>query len=114
MLDAGFSSENIDLALATDMPPRIPLFATHLHTRSSTGMDAHAELDFQGYIDLSYTIDDLGNAADVQFRHSSTEDSSSIERLIEIQLRSMKFRPVLIAGELSSPGRIEARYYYSY
>ncbi len=114
LVNAGFSTENIDRALATDMPPRIPVFATHLHTRTSRGMNANAELDFEGYVDLSYTIDDLGNAAKVQFIESSSENSSRIERLIEVQLRSTKFRPVLTAGELNSPGTIEARYYYAY
>jgi outer membrane biosynthesis protein TonB len=77
-------------------------------------MNANAELGFEGYVDLSYTIDDLGNAANVQVIESSSENSSRIERLIEVQLRSMKFRPVLTAGELSSPGPVEARYYYAY
>lgn len=114
LLDAGFSSENIDRGLATDMPIQIPVFATHLYTRRSTGVRADAELVFRGYIDLSYTVDALGNARDLRFIGRSSDDSSEIERLIELQLKSMKFRPVLSGGKLISPGQIEARYYYSY
>jgi tetratricopeptide (TPR) repeat protein len=113
LLDAGFSSENIDLALATEMPPPIPIFATRLYSRRSTGTSASAELDFRGYVDLGYTIDRLGNASNVRILGSSTE-SSRIAALIERQLRSTKFRPVLSGGKLLSPGLIEARYYFSY
>jgi hypothetical protein len=113
LLDAGFSSENIDLALATEMPPPIPIFATRLYSRRSTGTSASAELDFRGYVDLGYTIDRLGNASNVRILGSSTE-SSRIAALIERQLRSTKFRPVLSGGKLLSPGLIEARYYFAY
>ena len=114
LLDAGFSSESIDVALATDMPVKIPVFATHLYTRRSNGMSENAKLDFKGYLDLSYSVDGLGNAHDVEFLGRSSEDSAEIERLLVIQLKSMKFRPTLRGGELISPGRVEARYYYSY
>jgi hypothetical protein len=68
----------------------------------------------QGYLDLSFTVDELGNAGSLEFRGSSSEDSDDVERLIDLQMRSVKFRPVLNGGQLSSPGRIEARYFYAY
>jgi tetratricopeptide (TPR) repeat protein len=114
LLDAGFSSANIDLALATEMPVQIPVFATHLYSRRSTGVGPNAELDFRGYVDLSYSIDSLGNASNVQILGRSAEDTARIETLIARQLKSMKFRPVLRGGQLVGLGPIEARYYYSY
>lgn len=114
LLDAGFSRANVDVALTTAMPPRIPVFATHLYSRSSRGIEPDAKLDFKGYVDVSYTVDGLGNPDDVQFTGGSAADSSRIERIIESQMRSMKFRPNLTGGELSSPGRVNTRYYYAY
>ena len=114
LLDAGFSPANIDRGLAADLPIRIPVFATHLYTRRSTGTSPSAELDFKGYVDVSYTVDSLGNAHDVEFLGGSSEAGSDIERLLERQFRSAKFRPVLQGGELFDSGRIEARYYYAY
>jgi hypothetical protein len=114
LLDAGFAAENIDRALATDIPVQIPVIATHLYSRASRGIRADAELVYRGYLDLSFTVNELGNAGSLEFRGSSAEDSDAVERLIGLQMRSMKFRPVLDGGQLSSPGRIEARYFYSY
>lgn len=114
LLEAGFTAENVDLALRSDLPIQIPLFATHLYTRRSNGMSDDAELRFRGYVDVGYTVDNLGNAADLEFLGRSSEDSPIIERLLESQFKSIKFRPVLRGGELTGPGRIEARYYYSY
>lgn len=114
LLAAGFSSANIDLALATEIPPRIPIFATHLYTRQSAGFRPDAELAYDGYVDLSYTVDSLGNAADVRVLGGSSADSAHVEALLERELRSAKFRPTLRGGELTSPGRVEARYYYAY
>ncbi len=114
LLEAGFSAENIERALATDLPITLPVFATHLYTRRSTGRSEDAELDYKGYVDLSYTVDQLGNARGLDFIGRSDSDSDEIEKIIERQLRTMKFRPVLSNGQLTSPGRIEARYYYAY
>jgi tetratricopeptide (TPR) repeat protein len=114
LLDAGFSPANIDRALAADMPIQIPVFATHVYSRNSRGINADVKLDFDGYVDVAYTVDRLGNASDVAILGRSTDDSSRIEKQIEIQLKSAKFRPTLAGGQLGSPGRVEARYYYSY
>lgn len=114
LVEAGFSRADIDRALAAELPIQIPVFATHLYTRRSLGMDENAELDVKGYLDLSYTVDSLGNAHSVELLGSSADDAARIQRLLEVQLRSMKFRPVLRGGDLIGSGRTEARYYYAY
>lgn len=114
LLEAGFSAANIDIALATALPLRIPVFATHVHTRRSLGKQPDAELDFRGYVDVSYTVDGLGNARDVRVLGGSADDAARIESLLERRLRSVKLRPVLTGAALVSPGRVEARYYYAY
>jgi hypothetical protein len=114
LMEAGFSSENIDRGLATDLPTQVPVFATHLYTRRSTGVDGDAELPPRGYIDVSYTVDRLGNARGVRFLGGSSDSATAIERLLDLQLKSMKFRPMLEGGEIESPGLVEARYYYTY
>lgn len=114
LLDAGFTAENIDVALTTQLPVQIPVFVVHLFTLRSTGIRESSELVFRGYVDLTYELDSLGNASNLQFLGSSTDDVAAIERLLERQFKSAKFRPLLDAGELVSPGRIEARYYYAY
>jgi tetratricopeptide (TPR) repeat protein len=114
LLDAGFSSENIDIALATDLPIAIPVFATHVYTRRSNGLRADAELNIRGYVDVSYTVDSLGNPNDVEFFGRSSKDATEVERLLNVQFGLMKFRPVLSGGNLTDSGPVQARYFYSY
>jgi tetratricopeptide (TPR) repeat protein len=114
LLDAGFTAENIDKALVTDIPLQIPVFATHLYTRRSAGLRADQDLNIRGYIDLSFDIDDVGNASDLEITNRSAGTSPRIERLIEVQFRTMRFRPILRNGELVSPGIVNLRYYYAY
>ena len=114
LLDAGFTAANINLALATPMPQRIPLFATHLYSRASAGLGPAAALQYRGYVDIAFTIDELGNPVDLEFLGNAGEDTERIEQLIENQFRSIKFRPVLHDGELQRSERIELRYNYSY
>jgi hypothetical protein len=114
LIDAGFTAANINRALTTPMPQRIPLFATHLYSRASAGLGPAAALEYRGYIDIAFTIDELGNAIDLEFLGNAGKDTERIEQLIEIQFRSIKFRPNLQNGELQRSGRIELRYNYSY
>lgn len=114
LIEAGFTSSNVDRALATDLPIVIPVFATHLYTRRSNGLPPDTELEYRGYLDLSYTVDRLGNIRDLEWLGASSDDAREIERLLEIQFKSMKMRPSLVGGELESPGRVEGRYYYAY
>ena len=112
--DMGFSSEQTDRALASALPPRIPVFATHLFTRRGIGIPEDSELRFRGYVDLGFTIDSAGDVRDLTFLGESAKDATAVESWLRIDLKSAKFRPALAGGKLMSPGRIEARYYYSY
>jgi len=112
--DAGIASADIDRALAPDMPPMIPLFATHLFSKESAGLQPDAQLTYNGYIDIAYTVDELGNGVDLEFLESSGEGADRIEALIASQFEAIKFRPVLRRGEPSESGRIEVRYFYAF
>jgi hypothetical protein len=114
LLEAGFTSPNVDKALATELPPAIPLFATHLYSKASAGLAPAAEVRFRGFVDLAYTVDALGNANGLEIVGRSEPDTERIEAMIRNQFKSLKFRPTLTGGELAAPGRVEARYYYSY
>lgn len=112
--DAGIASADIDRALAPDMPPMIPLFATHLFSKESAGLQPDAQLAYNGYIDIAYTVDELGNGVDLEFLENSGEGADRIEALIASQFKAIKFRPVLRRGEPSESERIEVRYFYAF
>ena len=80
----------------------------------SAGIGPTAALDYKGYVDIAFYVDELGNGVDLEFLGNAGADTERIESMIEIQFRSIKFRPVLRDGELRRSGRYELRYNYSY
>jgi hypothetical protein len=118
LLEAGFTSENIDLSFESPIPTQIPRQATHLYSKNSLGLNENTPLDLLGYIDVSYSIDDQGNADDLVFIDNINADLdkniNEIKRLLRLQLRSMKFRPVLKENELLATNKVNLRYHYSY
>ena len=71
-------------------------------------------MNYQGYIDVSYTIDDHGNTSEVIFEESEQEELRYLQGLIENSLLITKFRPIIQNGELLSHGLVHMRYYYAY
>ncbi len=114
LISAGFTMRQIDSSLNLAVPRQIPRSATHRFTRRSSGLPVDAELDYRGYIDLSFEVDSLGNAQEVVFTRNDNPEYRQLERVITDYLKTAKFRPHFDNGELVSQGRVELRYYYSY
>jgi hypothetical protein len=114
LLAAGFSAQAIEQALSTELPLRIPVFAIHPYTRGSRGTNVDADFTPRGYVDVRYTVDELGNAHSVEILSESSEEDSIVQRSLALQLRSIKFRPVIRNGDLYAYGQVDTRYYYSY
>jgi hypothetical protein len=60
------------------------------------------------------TFDSAGNASGLTFLDDSAEAATDVKGLLRLDLGLARFRPALGGGKLMSPGRIEARYYFSY
>ena len=114
LIDAGFSGANINRALAAPMPLRIPLFATHLYSPASAGLGPAADPGHRGYVDIAFTVDELGNAVSLRFLGNSGGETKRIEDIIETQFRSIKFRPTFRDGELHSTTDVELRFNFAY
>jgi hypothetical protein len=112
--EAGFSSENIDRALETGLPVPIPVLATHLYTRRSTGLGDDVPLDYRGHLDVAFAVDSLGNTGGVRLLAAAGEAADEAWRLLHNQLQTLKFRPVLDEGELVARGESRIRYFYMY
>jgi tetratricopeptide (TPR) repeat protein len=123
MQDMGISIEAADQAFNGRVPYQIPRMATHMFTRRSAGISNSARLNYQGYFDVSFTIDGQGNADNISLLASSMnhdedeneeDESWRIHNLIKSSLRLAKFRPYFNNQTLVSPGQINLRYYYAY
>lgn len=123
--DMGISTEAADQAFNNPVPYQIPRMATHMFTRRSAGLSSDIDLDYQGYFDVSFSIDSQGNADDIAFLASSMDDSQDeeapladqawrIQSLIQSNLKLAKFRPYFNNQTLVSPGQVNLRYYYAF
>jgi tetratricopeptide (TPR) repeat protein len=111
----GFNDASIDAALAPVAPVAIPRIAAFPATHQTSGsMGLIQNPNYLGYIDISFSIDELGNASDMTILSSSGNDDSRIQNFLERQIELTKFRPLLLSGELTPLESIEYRYYYSY
>jgi tetratricopeptide (TPR) repeat protein len=110
----GFTRQQIDNSLNLAIPRQIPRSATHAYTRRSSGMPLNAELEYRGYVDVSFELDDLGNPQKVEFSENDRPEFPQIEQILRNHLRTAKFRPHFTEGELVNQGRVDLRYYYSY
>ena len=113
--DEGFNDESIDAALNTSVPvaaPRISSFPATQQTSGSLGLIQNP--NFQGYIDVSFYVDELGNANDITIMDSRGIKNSRIQTILESQLDLTKFRPMLRAGDIVAQTPVEYRYYFSY
>lgn len=113
--DEGFNDASIDAALTPVAPVAIPRVGAFPATQqTSGGMGLIAYPNYLGYIDISFSIDELGNSSDMIILGSSENDNSRIQDILKSQIKLIKFRPLLRAGELVPLESIEYRYYYSY
>ncbi len=113
--DEGFNDASIDAALNTAVPaavPRVGAFPATQQTSGSLGLIQNP--NYTGYIDISFYIDEQGNASGFTILGDSGENLPRIQNLLENQINLTKFRPMLRAGELLSQEPVEYRYYFSY
>jgi hypothetical protein len=116
LLDDGFNVPSVDSALTPTIPvmiPRIAAFPATLQTSGQQGLSQN--IDYKGYIDVSFGIDEFGNASNINF-NSASEDAYSerIESILNTLLLMSKFRPILRGGEITAQAPVQYRYYYSY
>lgn len=113
--DEGFNDASIDAALTTAVPLAIPRFGAFPATQQTSGsLGLVQNPDYLGYIDVSFSIDELGNASNISFLGNSEEVNSRIQNILETQIELTKFRPVLRGGViLAQENAVEYRYYYS-
>ena len=113
--DEGFNDLSIDTVLTAAIPvaiPRIGRFPATQQTSGSLGLIPNP--NYTGYIDVSFFIDDRGNAENITILDSTGLETNRIQSILVNQIDITKFRPVLRGGELVTQDPVEYRYYFSY
>tara|TARA_R110000772_G_scaffold81245_14_gene172893 strand:+ start:2308 stop:3822 length:1515 start_codon:yes stop_codon:yes gene_type:complete len=114
LIDEGYDNPTIDAALTAAVPiqiPRIGAFPATQQTSGSLGLIQNP--NYTGYIDVSFSLDELGNASAISILDSSDTNTARIQAILETQLQISKFRPLIRGGETLATGQVELRYYFT-
>lgn len=82
------------------------------HSRAYMGIAEEAELDYEGYVDLSFEISRYGSAKRIRILGSSEGTDPDVVNRLRRLLRSMPFRPVLLEDSEAARQK-KLRYYYT-
>lgn len=112
---SGIDQSEIDAIFSPDLPVQIPTFINYQYSRASLNIPNDIALDYQGWIDVQFTVNRFGQPQDVSVLGRSDDTIETIEIRLLRQLRnSSSFRPRIQEDELLREDFIQARYYYSF
>jgi tetratricopeptide (TPR) repeat protein len=113
LVESGVAPERIDEILHPALPVHLPEFTFLPHSRAHLGVAADTEVDYQGYIDVSFSISRFGNAQSVRIIGKSDNVDSQLERRLRKILHNSPFRPRMVAGETLKKDVVQLRYYFA-
>jgi hypothetical protein len=96
--------------LAPQIPVQLPAFIARPNSLASLE-DSAAEFGVTGYIDIAFTLDEAGNAENIQIMDKSDNTSSDVEKRLLKVLRDAPFRPALT--EAAKDEKFELRYHFA-
>lgn len=99
--------------LTPQIPAQLPQFTALPHSRAHLGVEASAEVTYDGYIDVSFAISRFGNVQDLQVLGKSANATRPIERRLKRLLHSAPFRPRLYAGIPAERETVQLRYWFA-
>ncbi|MDT8399202.1 MAG: hypothetical protein RQ899_11360 [Pseudomonadales bacterium] len=103
--------EQLTRLLMPAIPVVLPEFIAAPHSRERFGVPADADVDYVGYMDVSYVISKYGAAKKVKVLNKSGTVTKAMQIRLLRYVRSMQFRPRFDAGKvISTP--IALRYYF--
>ncbi len=114
LAEAGLPQEEISRIF--NPSPLIPLpgFALHPYSRSLYGIAADAELAFDGYVDMTLTINNFGTVRSPRVTAVSPGTSQRLRSLLLDYLRNQPMRPLVQNGSLMKESELTLRVHYSY
>ena len=96
------------------MPVHLPLITAKPNSREKFGIHDEAELAYEGYIDIAFTVSKYGKAKSFATLATSGNVTRQIEHRLVRYLRNSPFRPRLETDNRFESQRVEVRYYFAY
>ena len=112
--EMGVEEASIEQLFRPAMPVHLPLITAKPNTREKFGIHKEAELEYEGFIDIAFTVSKYGKAKSFETLGTSGNVTRQIERRLVRYLRNSPFRPRLEADNRFESQRVEVRYYFTY
>ncbi len=104
--------EKIENILRPQIHAHLPLITAKPNSREKFGIPAAEKLNYDGYIDIAYTISHYGRVGKIKVLGKSENTTRKIERRLIRFLRNSPFRPRLQEDGTVDAERVTLRYYY--
>lgn len=96
-----------------DLPAVIPRFLGSPYSREGNGLTSEDALEYQGYIDISFSLSRFARPVRIRFDSSSEGTTAETERALFDKIRSSTFRLQLKDRSEYSENDFSVRYYYT-
>jgi len=96
------------------MPVHLPLVAAKPNSREKFGIAVDESLDYDGYVDISFTVSRFGRAGDIEILGKSGNVTKKIEQRLKKYLRNSPFRPRLQKDGSINEESLTLRYHFAY
>ncbi len=97
-----------------DYPMQLPLFTPKPNSREKFGIKRETDLDYDGWIDMRFTINGNGTARNIELVNQSANTAFDTATRLRRYLKNSPFRPRIDNGETISREDVNMRYYYSF
>ncbi|MDG2177063.1 MAG: tetratricopeptide repeat protein [Gammaproteobacteria bacterium] len=114
MKNLGVENEMLDSLFRPQMPVHLPRFTAKPNSREKFSISTETELEYEGYVDIAFTISKYGRAKRFEFLNSEGEITKRIESRLRRYLRNSPFRPRLDDQGKTVADRVTMRYYVAF
>jgi hypothetical protein len=114
MQDLGVGNETLESIYRPQIPVHLPRFTAKPNTREKFSISPETELEYEGYVDIAFTISKYGRTKQVEILNSEGEITRQIESRLRRFIRNSPFRPRLDDEGKTVSDRVSLRYYVAY
>lgn len=103
----------IDAIFTPVVPQQLPVFTPLPNSRGKFGIAPEAAVDWDGYVDVSFSIMRFGQIRDFEVLDSSGPVTDEMTNRLRRLVRSSPFRPRFFDGAPAARDQVSLRYYFA-
>ena len=107
-------SGNIKKLFNAELPIQLPLITPKPNTREILNIPENEKLNYDGYIDMAFTINHNGTAKNFEILDMSENTTLKIQQQLREHLRNGPFRPIIQDVKVARNAQRIIRYHYAF